>query len=317
MKTALVVGSSGQDGTLLTRQLVAAGVAVVGVARSGVTRTGRAQEALSVQLLELGSVLNLISAVQPDAVFYLAAFHHSSEEKVEPPPPLVLKQSWDVHVHGFANVLEAIAQRAPSARVFFAASSHVFGVPPNDIQNERTPFAPTSLYGITKVAGVELARFYRRRGLHVSTGLLYNHESPLRADKFVSQRIAGGAVEAARAVQRGQPYKLELGNLSAVVDWGWAPDYVDAMRRIVGHEMPDDYVIATGQPHTIADFCRIAFGAVGLDAAQYVNERRERLSREPPKLVGDISRLRSATGWEPSITFAEMVGLLVAAKQQL
>ncbi|MDB4990638.1 MAG: GDP-mannose 4,6-dehydratase [Myxococcaceae bacterium] len=319
MKTALVVGSSGQDGTLLTAQLAAADWRVVGVSRAAVTETGVPEAGLaarkpSVDLLNSTRTRDFLNEVRPDAVYYLAAFHHSSDEMLSEEAPALLKRSLEVHVEGFANVLEGVTRAAPRARVFYAASSHVFGAPSADTQDELTPFAPTSIYGISKAAGVEVARFYRSRGLHVSSGLLYNHESPLRPIKFVSQRIVSGAVEAARAAKRKQSFTLELGDLAARVDWGWAPDFTDAMQRIVHHDSADDYVVATGQAHTIEEFCRLAFAAVELDADDYVVERKGRLTRAAATLAGNASRLRTRTGWSPSVTFAEMVNLLVAAR---
>lgn len=315
MRTALIVGSAGQDGTILTSQLESESWEVVGVGRTTTTRTTeRLPDVGAIRLEHRAELESAIRVIQPDWVFFLAAFHHSSEEAQDADTPRMLRTSLDVHVDGFASVLESLARYRPSARTFYAASSHVFGAPTSDVQDEMTAFAPTSIYGITKAAGVELARFYRRRGMHVSTGILYNHESPIRAEKFVSQRIVAGAVEAMAASARGEPYALELGSLSTVVDWGWAPDYTLAMQRIVASSTPDDYVVATGIPHSIADFCRIAFDAVGLDYIDFVRESSGRLTRQLSTLVGNPSRLKRCTGWEPTVTFAEMVRHLVNAR---
>ena len=316
MKTALIVGSAGQDGQLLTAELVAHGWGVLGVDLGGVTQSVPLLPPFSeLDLLDRAAVDACIDGLRPTAVFYLAALHHSSEESTNDDPPRLLEKSQEVHVVGWAHVLDALARLCPDARAFYAASSHVFGEPDAAVQNETTPLRPVSIYGITKVAGVELGRFYRQRGLHVSNGFLYNHESPLRAEKFVSQRIVRGAVQAALSAAIDAPFSLELGSLSAVVDWGWAPDYVRAMRLIVESETPNDYVVSTGIPHDIADFCRLAFAAVGLDSRDYVKERSGRLGRVVPPLVGDAARLRSATAWQPSVDFAAMVQLLVEAER--
>lgn len=317
MKTALVIGSGGQDGTLISRQLLAAGFQVFGLTRGGWSRsTPPLPPGLPATVENREALERCMQVILPDEVYYLAAFHHSSEETVVEDTPALLAKSIAVHVNGFVNVLEALARTKADARTFYAASSHVFGEPGASPQDEFTPFAPVSLYGITKSAGVEVARYYRRRGLHVSTGILYNHESPLRAEKFVTQRIVRGAIRAARAKSRGDVPLLELGNLSARVDWGWADDYVAAMRRIVSHPSADDYVVATGTTHTIEQFCDIAFTQVGLSYRDWVRERPGRLTRRPPPtLVGDATRLRRATGWEPTLSFEQMVGELVRAAQ--
>lgn len=316
MTIALVVGSGGQDGTILRERLVAEGIGVVGIRRDRLESFGLPHERVeAVDVLDPLSVGRLVAEVRPDEVYYLAAHHHSSEDVGSVTTSALLALSFDVHVQGFAHVLEAVERDAPNARTFYAASSHVFGEPATSPQDESTPFAPTSAYAITKVAGVELARLYRRRGMHVSAGYLFNHESPLRAERFVSTRIVRGAVDAAEHAARGERSVLELGSLSAVVDWGWAPDYVDAMRRIVRHASADDYVVATGEAHTTRDFCEVAFRCVGLEYAKHVRERGDMLTRAVPVLLGDSSRLRRATGWAPSVDFAEMVARLVWAER--
>src|SRR5262249_16601127 len=150
---------------------------------------------------------------------------------------------------------------APSCRVFYAASSHVFGFPRASTQNESTPLEPRCAYGITKTAGAHACRYYREhRDLHVSVGILYNHESPYRARKFVSHRIVYGGLAAHASKKDGSPCKLSLGSLSSVTDWGYAPDYVDAMSRIVACNEPGDFIVATGIAHTVRDFVALAFG---------------------------------------------------------
>ena len=303
MKRALVVGAAGQDGRILTEQLLARGVEVVGIDR-GVGE---------IDLLDRRVVDAFIARTRADAIFYLAALHHSSEDAHETDLADLLRQSTAVHVDAWVNVLEAARRHTPAARLFYAASSHVFGAPARAVQDEATPFAPDSAYGITKAAGVHIARFFRARGLYVSSGILYNHESPLRPARFVSQRIAQGAVLAAAAIEHGRAYTLELGSLSAVVDWGWAADTTDAMQRMLTGENANDYVVATGVPHTVADFCAAAFGAVGLDYRSYVTERPGRVTKQLAGLVGDSTRLREATGWAPTISFEDMVKRLVDA----
>jgi GDPmannose 4,6-dehydratase len=223
-----------------------------------------------------------------------------------------MRRSLEVHVVGFVNVLEALCCAAPRSRVFYAASSHVFGSTNSATQNEDTPFEPRDAYGISKAAGILVCRAYReRRGLHVSAGILYNHESAYRSAEFVSQRIVRGARDARAAYDRGETYSIRLGNLNAVADWGYAPDYVDAMVKMLGLPEPGDYVIATGIPHTVADFARIAFEKVGLPWQAYVKEDPSLIRKQTPTLVGNASKLARATGWRPTVSFDEMIDILL------
>jgi GDPmannose 4,6-dehydratase len=249
--------------------------------------------------------------VRPDEVYYLAAHHHSAEE--HPDEAEELRRCFDVHVVGLVNVLEGIRQHAPACRLFYAGSSQMFGRPDAAPQDEATPFAPRNPYAITKVAAAHACALYRERhGLHASVGILYNHESSLRGPRFVTTRIA----RAAREVKRNPEYKLVLGSLSAVVDWGYAPDYVDAMVRIVAEAAPDDYVIASGVPHTVGDFAAIAFGQVGLDWKRHVEEDSRLIDHASPSsvaLIGNANKLRTKTGWRPTTDFETLVKIMVDA----
>jgi GDPmannose 4,6-dehydratase len=259
-----------------------------------------------VDLQDEAQLVDLCARFMPDEVYYLAAHHHSSEE--HPDDATELRESTKVHVLGLINVLEALRKRAPRCRVFYASSSHAFGQPATPKQDESTPFAPRNPYAITKVAGTHTCRLYRERcGMHVSVGILYNHESPLRGPRFVSQRIA----RAARQAAIDPSFRLKLGSLSAVVDWSYAPDFVDAMVRILAAPQPDDYVVASGEPHTVRDFVEAAFGFMGLDWHAHVEEGGAASAHGT--LVGDASKLRRRTGWAPTVTFEKMVQILVEA----
>lgn len=261
-----------------------------------------------VDLQDEGELAELCARFIPDEVYYLAARHHSSEE--HPDEGVELRECTKVHLLGFVNVLEALRKHAPRCRVFYASSSHTFGQPTTPRQDESAPFSPGNPYAVTKVAGAHVCRLYRERyGMHVSVGILYNHESPLRGPRFVSQRIARGA----RRAEQDPTFRLKLGSLSAVVDWGYAPDFVDAMVRIVAEPLPDDYVVATGEPHTVRDFVEAAFGFVGRDWRDHVEESQGAAAPSRGTLVGDASKLRARTGWAPTVTFEKMVQILVAA----
>src|SRR5581483_8894819 len=254
MKRAVIVGSEGQAGRILFDQLAGTGAAVLGIG-SNRTRSTTPDSPVGIDITNRSEVLETVRAWQPDEIYYLAAYHHSSEDKTGDDAEL-FERSFEVHVCGLIHFLEAMKQHAPDARLFYAASSLVFGTPSHSPQNEDTPLAPQCVYGITKVAGIHSCRFYREsHDLHVSVGILYNHESPLRRAGFVSQKI----VRAAIAIARGSREKLVLGDLSARVDWGYAPDFTEAMQRIVRLTEPDDYIIATGEAHSVQEFVEIAF----------------------------------------------------------
>jgi GDPmannose 4,6-dehydratase len=289
------------------------GHAILGVERTRLTGRQAFSNGLppSLDVADSDRVRSVLEVARPDELYYLAAYHHSSEQADDDVGAL-MRRSQEVHVTGLLNVLEALRQLAPRCRTFYAASSHVFGNPPTPVQNESTPLEPRSIYAITKTAGIHLCRLYREQhGLHVSVGILYNHESRYRARKFVSQRIVHGALEAADAKREGRVGKLELGNLDAVVDWGYAPDYVDAMVRMLALDSSDDFVVATGIPHTIGDFVSAAFGELGLECKDHVVIKSDLVRRQLPTLVGDSTKLRKVTGWRPSLDFEQMVAALL------
>lgn len=303
MTDAVVIGSAGQDGRLLVERLRAERKTVVGVSRDS-----------GPNIEDAAAVQEFVRVVQPKRVFFLAAFHHSAEDAVDADPAGLLNQSFAIHTHAWTNVLEACRRHAASCRLFYASSSHVFGNPKTPVQNEATPLDPVNIYGISKVAGMHVGRFYRSRlGMHVSAGILYNHESPYRAPKFLSQRIVRGALAALAGKREGRTETLTLGNLSATVDWGYAPDYIDAMVRITERDTPDDYVVATGKAHTVQQFAEAAFSQLGLNWKEHVQEMPGIVRKESVTLVGDASRLRDATGWAPTVTFEQMIGTLLGA----
>lgn len=299
MSDALVIGAAGQDGRLLMEQLRREARSATGVGRG------------AIDLGEAGAVADLVAAEQPGEIYYLAAHHHSSQDRA-PEPGALFRASLAVHVEGLLNVLEAMRLKAPGARLFYAASSHCFGSrPPTPVQDESTPLDPDNIYGITKTAGVHACRHYRdEHGLFASVGFLYNHESRFRRAEFVTSKI----IRAASGIRRGRREKLVVGDLSAEVDWGYAPDYVDAMTRIVRLATPGDFVIATGEAHSVGEFARLAFAAAGLDWREHVEEDPAIITRRNLALVGNPAKLKAATGWAPSVTFDQMIGKLLDAR---
>ncbi len=305
MSKALVIGSNGQDGRLLCTLLHKKGARVFGIDRASGEQTQSFVRFSGLDICDLPRVNNLLAEASPDEVYSLAAYHHSAEQQKPP----------DENTLGLNNVLAAIADSpTPRARVFYAASSRIFGEPAEDVQDESTPISPVCAYGISKAAGVHLCRYYRRQhGVYVSTGILFNHESPLRPAHFVTKKIVRAAVR----IRSGLERELVVGNLDAQVDWGWAPDYIEAMHAILQLDCPDDFVLATGILHSVQEVVEIAFSAVGLNWREHVVERsgvlEGRRAVKPP--CGSAAKLQAATGWQPRVPFEEMVRIMVAAEE--
>ena len=308
---AIIVGSAGQDGFYLERSLLADGIETVGITRSGVLLPWETT-IRPFSLLDPNSVSSLVKEVKPQQIYYLPAYHHSSESKLEN-TNVSLKHSIDIHVVGLTNFLDAMRRWNPKARLFYAASSHVFGDPIIVPQTEETPFRPINVYGITKAAGIELCRLYRKQhGLHCSNGILYNHESPRRSPDFVGRKIIKSAV----AIKKGNLDKLKLGDLSARVDWGAAEDTVEAMRAILNLDAADDFIVASGETHSIGEFVEIVFNDLRLDANKYVEVEPKLINVGSRKrtLVGSSAKLKKATGWVPQKSFEQIILDMIAAE---
>jgi GDPmannose 4,6-dehydratase len=311
VRRALIIGAGGQDGRLLARLLLDRKYAVRGWIRSERGAPIPCECAL-IDILQPASVEAELRRSTPDEIYYLAAFHHATEDVIELSAAELLRCSFDVHVLGLLNVLQAMEECCPRARLFYAASSHVFGTPDSEWQNEETPLLPNSAYGISKAAGLQCCQLYRRqKGIFAATGILFNHESPLRQPSFLSQKIVRGALRA----RRDPAYRLVLGDLEARVDWGYAPDYVDAMFRILRLPEAGDFVVASGEMHTVREFAQAAFGALGLDWRRHVETDVRLLNKISHPLRGDFSKLRAATGWAPTVSFVELVAGLVHAAE--
>lgn len=311
-KRTLIIGHTGQDGRILWDQLAALGHSIIGTSRHktryhAVSRQPNLENATPVK------IASIIKTFRPDHVYYLAAYHHSSQDE-QVDESKIWQQSWHTHVHAFEDTLRAIKASCPMTRVFYASSSRIFGhsttVSP---QNEKTPWAPTCAYGTTKAAGMLVANFYRRvYGMHISCGILYNHESTIRNAKFVSQKIIEGLV----AVKLSLVNSIEVGSLEARVDWGYAPDYTRAMYLMLMRDQPSDLIIATGETHSVRDLASVAARRVGLNLDNCIVENKSILRRCSQALCGDSSRLRAETGWEPSVGFEEMVNIMADSALQ-
>ena len=307
MKSAVVIGSNGQDGHYLSLSLEQAGYKVIRIDQALLNPSDFFASREPFDICRSNHTDSLLKSLQPDEIYHLAAFHQSAQddyvESLE-----ILEKSVLVNEFSLFNLLSSITKFSPNTRLFYAASSLIFGEPESEIQTENTPINPVTLYGITKASGLYLCRKFRKeQGIYAACGILYNHESPRRAENFLSKKIALGIANALK----DKNYILELGNLSAYADWGYAPDYVEAMKLILDQEKPDDYIVATGEKHSVKDFVSIAFQSAGLDWTKHVKETPGIVKRITTPLIGDSSKLRKISGWKPSLTFDQMVKTLV------
>lgn len=309
MKSALITGVAGQDGYYLASLLLSQGYRVHGVVLPGTgPLTGVYDKVLlhEADLSEEAHLTGLLREAAPDEVYYLAAHHFSSqgdENRKGMAGPFL-----SVNLLAPNTILEAIKCSHPRTRFFYAASSHVFGTPDSSPQNEFTPHKPGTPYAISKSAAVMLCRYYREtHGLHASAGILYNHESPLRPLDFVTARLARAA--ACAATGKGSPAYFK--DLSAVVDWGAAKDYVRAMWLILQQEKGGEYIIASGVPRTIRDFAETAFSSVGLKSEKFIYQDNSAAKSSVAPYVGDSSRVHAVCGWTLAISFEEMVAEMV------
>jgi GDPmannose 4,6-dehydratase len=311
-KKALITGITGQDGSYLAELLLEKGYEVHGLVRRSSSfntwRIDHVRERLVLHygdLVDQNSLARALEALQPDEVYNLAAQSHV---KVSFDMP---EYTTDVTAIGVLRLLDAVRDLGLEARVYQAGSSEMYGKVHETPQTETTPFHPRSPYAVSKVFGHYMAVNYRESyGMHVSNGILFNHESPRRGENFVTRKITMGVA----AIKQGRAKELRLGNLDAKRDWGHAKDYVEAMWRILQQEKPSDYVIATGEAHSVREFCEEAFGCVGLDWKDFVKvDAKYFRPAEVDLLLGDAGKARRELGWSPKVTFKELAKLMVEA----
>ncbi len=312
MPRALITGVTGQDGSYLAEFLLEKGYEVIGMVRRTSTvnfdRIYHFQDKITIvqgDLLDQSSLMAIIEEHQPDEVYNLAAQSFVPTSWKQP----VL--TGEFTALGVTRILEAIRLVKPDIKFYQASSSEMFGKVREVPQNENTPFYPRSPYGVAKVYGHWITVNYRESyGLFAVSGILFNHESPRRGLEFVTHKVTHGAAK----IKLGLANELRLGNLEARRDWGYAPDYVRAMWLMIQQEEPEDYVIATGETHSVRELCEIAFGYLGLDYRDFVvQDPRYYRPAEVDLLVGDASKARRKLGWEPTVSFEELVKLMVDA----
>ena len=323
MKKALITGITGQDGSYLADLLLKKDYEVHGIIRRASTfNTSRIDHLYAdphingVRLFlhygDLADSVNLVKllyALKPDEIYHLGAQSHVRVSFDIP------EYTSDVTAVGTIRILEAIREAGLRSRFYQASSSEMFGKAQTVPQNEKTPFWPRSPYGVAKVFSYWATVNYRESyGLHASNGILFNHESPRRGETFVTRKIS----RAVAAIKHGLQHELFLGNLEAKRDWGYAPEYVEAMWQILQQAQGDDFVIATGETHTVREFTEAAFAHVELDWKKYVkHDRRYERPAEVDLLIGNSAKAKEILGWEPKVRFKELVRIMVDADMEL
>jgi GDPmannose 4,6-dehydratase len=318
-KRALLTGITGQDGAYLSQFLVSKGYEVFGVIRRSSHRgvedhrlrwLGVADKVtlLDGDMGDLSSLVRIVKETQPDEIYNLAA-------------QSFVASSWRQPIHtanitavGVTNILEAMRAEKPDARFYQASSSEMYGLIQQDMQTEKTPFYPRSPYAVAKLYGHWITVNYRESfGFHASSGILFNHESPLRGIEFVTRKVTDGVAR----IKLGKQKELRLGNIDAKRDWGHARDYVQMMWMMLQQDKPDDYVVATGRTTTVRDMCRIAFEHVGMDMDKHVViDPAFYRPAEVEVLLGDPSKAREKLGWTPKTSLEEMIREMVDADLQ-
>jgi GDPmannose 4,6-dehydratase len=312
MPTALITGVTGQDGSYLAELLLSKGYQVIGMARRSSTvtfeRIAHIQDNITVvqgDLHDQSSLVSILEEHKPDEVYNLAA------QSFVPTSWSQAVLTAEVTAVGVTRLLEAIRLVNSKVKFYQASSSEMFGKVLEVPQKETTPFYPRSPYGVAKVYGHWITVNYRESyGLFATSGILFNHESPRRGLEFVTRKISN----AVAAIKLGQAKELRLGNLESQRDWGFAGDYVEAMWRMLQQPEPDNFVIGTGETHSVKEFCEIAFSHVGLDYKDYVvQDQRYYRPAEVDLLISDPTKARKVLGWTPKVGFAQLVKMMVDA----
>jgi GDPmannose 4,6-dehydratase len=314
MKKAFITGIAGQDGSYLTEYLLSLGYEVHGIVRRNSvpehqqSRIDFVRENLYVyygDLLDVSGLERLLSKIQPDEIFNLGAQSHV---RISYDIPQFTVQA---NALGVLNILEAYRNACPQAKFYQASSSEMFGsaVDADGFQRETTPFKPVSPYGCSKVFGFNIVHNYRMAyKLHACNGILFNHESPRRGSNFVTNKVVKGAV----LIKKGLSKSLEMGNMDSYRDWGHSKDYVRAMHMIINHSVADDFVVATGETHSVREMCDYVFTKLGLDYRDFITQNPIYLRPEElPYLKGDCSKLKQTFNWQPEYTFEALMDEMI------
>jgi GDPmannose 4,6-dehydratase len=314
-KKAFITGITGQDGSYLAELLLEKGYEVHGLVRRSSSfntwRIDHVRDHLELHygdLVDQNSLVRTLELVGPDELYNLAAQSHVKVSFEMP------EYTGSVTALGVLRLLDAVRDLGLDTRVYQAGSSEMFGLVQETPQTEKTPFYPRSPYGVAKVFGHWMSVNYRESyGMHVSNGILFNHESPRRGENFVTRKITLGIA----AIKKGTMKELRLGNLEARRDWGFAGDYVEAMWRMLQQDEADDYVVATGETHSVQEFCEEAFSHAGLDWRKYVKvDPKYFRPAEVDVLLGNPAKAKAKLGWSPKVGFKELVRLMVDADME-
>ncbi len=304
MTKALIIGSEGQDGTLLKDLLLSKNYEVWGLGKNKNESLNLLAGYISFDLANDDFLLleNFIRKEKPDEIYYLAAFHHSSEEDNINNIGFI-ERSIKVNQIGFIKVLEICRVYHLSVKIIYTSSSLIFSGTESTIQNEKTSTEPRCIYSVTKSAAMEAGKFYRNfYNMFVSVGIMYNHESIYRKDSFLSKKI----ITETKQLVSGKRELIKVGNLSSVTDWGYAPDYVYALWHILQLVIPETFIISSGKGHRVQDWFEVLFGYLKMDWKTFVVEDKDLVIRKKPVLIGDNNKLVT-TGWKPKVSFDEMV----------
>lgn len=308
MKNAIIIGGSGQDGTLLTEYLKSKKYNVCSISNPKKLKKN-SNSKLNFNILDSKSMKKLFKKIVKPEVYYLAAYHHSSEQNsIKKGVSNLFHKSLEIHVTGLINVLDAILNENKNSKLFYASSSLVFSSSDSKFQNENTPLDPTGAYGISKATGNMIVKEFRDRyGLFCSTGILYNHESGLRNKKFLTRRI----IETAYRISKGSKEKCIIGNLDAQVDWGLANDYIKIFNKILQLKKPEDFIIASGKLSKVRDFVSEVFKYFGLDWKNHVEESNTGLFRYIKPKCGNISKIQKYIDLPPKQNISQFVSSLI------
>ncbi|MEM6691539.1 MAG: GDP-mannose 4,6-dehydratase [Planctomycetota bacterium] len=323
MPSALITGISGQDGSYLTELLLEKGYEVHGLVRRSSSTSRKRLDSLYqdksiyderlflhyADLDDTTTIRRLLVRIQPDELYHLAGQSHVGASFDIP------ESTCEFTAMGTLRLLEIVRDLEKQPKFLHISSSEIFGQPEQAPQNENTPMRPVTPYGVAKAFATQMTRLYRESfDLFAVNAICYNHESPRRGESFVTRKITRSAA----AISLGLESKLKMGSLDATRDWGYAPEYVDAMWRMMQQNQPNDYVLATGKSHSVQDFLSAAFEAVGLDwERHYELDERYLRPADVSKLVGDSSKARAQLGWSPQVSLDELVGLMVDHDRQM
>lgn len=303
MKTALITGISGQDGTYLKKHLTTLNYKIIGIDMCEYYENGTLFKK-NIDLNDFDQISNLITKEQPDEIYHLAAYHGSSEDKSINEIKL-MRESLKTNVLSTHNILESIRLFSQNTKLFYASSSHMFGAPSMELKTEKSKFEPSNIYGITKLASTNLCNYYKTvHNVFATVGILYAHESPIRGPNFVSQKIVRSAVN----IKNGKQKELILGSLEAEINWGFAEDYVRAMQLILQLKEPDVFIITSGDIITIKEIVVSVFGYLDLNWKNHVKLKPSILNNKVSCGVrGDNSKLKEKTGWDHKSTFNQLI----------